>query len=115
MPKTQTKTKRKTKATPFDDYRKMLVEYLKNEKFPEKLDVINENIRFLKTLYFIRTYRKGSKMHQWFKSLKGEDRVIAIDNLCSPYFDVRTCFGKNPGDQVLRERTLKLLGCPALQ
>ena len=116
MPKTKTKAKRKTKQpklTPMEEYRQKVNEILKD--FLPRLEEVDKEIRFLKCLYFVKEYKSGTRIRKWLYSLKPKDRLNVINNMVGPFFDNQTVMGRNPGDQVLRERTLKLLGCPALQ
>jgi hypothetical protein len=113
----QTKTKRKAvrKLSPIELYNKELKSYLQDEGFFERWDKLLKNVRFLKIKFFLREYKKGTRMRRWFMALKPKDQRIAIDNSMSPFLDANTISGKSLGEEALRSRTLKLLGCPNLQ
>lgn len=118
MPKTQSKRKtgktKQPKLTPIQEYQQNVKKLLHKEFIPA-LQEADKSVRFLKCLYFVKAYRKDSKMRKWLYSLKPTDRLIAVNNMIGPFLDHQTIIGKNPGDVAARTRTLKLLGCPALQ
>ena len=117
MTKTKNKTKRTAtlKLSPIKIHSKAIDTYLEDEGFYKTLERVVKNVRFLKLKYFLRENKKGTRMLRWFEALGNEDKLIVIDNMVGPFLDANTIGGKNPGDNAMRTRTLKLLGCPTLQ
>jgi hypothetical protein len=101
--------------SPIELYNKELKSYLQDEGFFERWDKLLKNVRFLKIKFFLREHKKGTRMRRWFMALKPKDQRIAIDNSMSPFLDANTINGKSLGEEAMRSRTLKLLGCPNLQ
>lgn len=117
MTKTKNKTKRTAtlKLSPIKIYSKAIDTYLEDEGFYKTWERVVRNVRFLKLKYFLRENKKGTRMLRWFEALGNEDKLTVIDNMVGPFLDANTIAGKNPGDNAMRTRTLKLLGCPTLQ
>jgi hypothetical protein len=87
------------------------IDTILDELLPKMASPLN-NIRYLKMLYFVKSYKKTSKVYRWYKRLKGKDQLVVIDNMVAPYFDMETVLGKNPGDIEVRRAKLQELGCP---